>query len=104
MYRQYVRRRIRGPESVGFLLQDDYFPRAVAHNLMRMQQALSPLPRSDAPLRALARVQRMLGEKDLSGVYGEALHELIDKVQLELANVHEMIRETWFLPPLDQAD
>ena len=37
MYRQNVRRRIKGPDAIAFLLQDTQFPRAVAHSLLEIQ-------------------------------------------------------------------
>lgn len=103
MYRQYVRRRIRAPATIAFLIQDAHFPRALAHNLERIQQALQPLPRSDGPLRALARVQRMVGDLNVTGLERDALHRYIDNLQLELGAIHTQIESTWLIPQLDEA-
>jgi uncharacterized alpha-E superfamily protein len=51
MYRQHVKRRINGTDVVRFLLQDIPFPRAVAHALRYVQEALERLPRNEVPLR-----------------------------------------------------
>ena len=48
MYRQYVRRRVRGPDVIGFLLNDTDFPRAVAHCVDQLAEALEKLPRAAA--------------------------------------------------------
>ncbi len=103
MYRQYVRRRIRGPAAVRFLLQDKLFPRALAHNLDVVHEALEALPRNDAALRTVARVRRQLSELDIDGLFANGLHAYLDELQLEVAMIHDQVAATWFVPELDEA-
>jgi len=98
MYRQYVRRRILGPDVISFLLRDRDFPRSVAHCVAVVVEALSALPRRDAALTRLNSLHEQLGRIDLQAVAHEAVHQFIDELQLELAALHDVIFETWLNP------
>ncbi len=102
MYRQNVRRRIKGTDAIAFLLQDTRFPRAVAHSLLEIQDALQTLPRNDATLRAVARARRLC-DSEVRELSGEVLHQFIDDLQTEIAAVHAQVDSTWFTPELDEA-
>ena len=103
MYRQNVRRRIRREDVIGYLVQDVQFPRAVAHSLGEMQVCLESLPRNEAALRAVARLQRILAEVEITKLACGGLHEFLDELQLELAQINEHIIETWFAPDIHEA-
>jgi len=103
MYRQSVRQRVRGPNAVDFLLRDQQFPRAVAHTLTVLQEALQSLPRSEPPLRAVARTQRRLTETDTEALFGNGLHTYMDELQTELAEIGDQVYGVWFSPRLDEA-
>jgi uncharacterized alpha-E superfamily protein len=103
MYRQNIRRRIRRDSVFRFLLQDNEFPRAFSHSLLQMQDCLENLPRNDAPLRAVARLQRIVAETDSAQVVEGDIHGFLDELQQELGQVHQLIAETWFLPELHEA-
>jgi len=102
MYRQNVRRRIKGPDAIAFLLQDTQFPRAVAHSLLEIQDALQNLPRNDATLRAVGRARRLC-DSEVGELAGDNLHQFIDDLQAEIAAVHAQVDSTWFAPELDEA-
>ena len=97
MYRQNVRRRIKGTDAIAFLLQDTQFPRAVAHSLTEILDALKTLPLNDAPLRAVGRARR-LANSDVRALAGEQLHRFIDDLQAEIGAVHAQVESTWFVP------
>jgi uncharacterized alpha-E superfamily protein len=101
MYRQYVRRRINGEDVIRFLLHDPLFPRAVAHCLAELEANMLKLPNHEAPLRAVLRLQRIVDTRLPQVAEEAALRELMDKLQLELAEVHGHVAAAWFLP--DQA-
>ena len=104
MYRQHVRRRVMRNDVLAFLLQDEDFPRAVAHTLGEIASCFSKkLPHSDEPLRAALRLQRHIAEVDVKELHSEGLHEFIDNLQLELGNLHNMISSTWFTLEMEQA-
>jgi len=102
MYRQNVRRRIKSTDAITFLLRDTRFPRAVAHSLAEIQDALQSLPHNDATLRAVARARR-LADSEASALSGENLHRFIDDLQAEIGAVHAQVESTWFAPELDEA-
>ncbi|MDH3715510.1 MAG: alpha-E domain-containing protein [Gammaproteobacteria bacterium] len=102
MYRQHVRRRIKGTDAIAFLLQDTQFPRAVAHSLAEIQDSLQTLPRNDATLRAVGRARRLVNS-DVRALSGEHLHRFIDDLQAEIGAVHTQVESTWFAPELDEA-
>ncbi len=101
MYRQNVRVRVRGADVLRFLLQDREFPRALHFCLDQVEACLHDLPRNDAPLRSVTRLQRKVQEADVPELADEGLHEFSDQIQLELGQVHEQISNTYFL--LDRA-
>ena len=101
MYRQYVRRRIRDQDVLRFLLHDPLFPRAVSHCLLETENSMLRLPNHEAPLRAVLRLQRRVDAQAVEDFEEQALRQLMDDLQLELAEIHGQISAAWFLP--DQA-
>jgi uncharacterized alpha-E superfamily protein len=101
MYRQHVHRRVTGVEVVRFLLQDEAFPRAVRHTVGEAEASLAHLPRHEAALRSVVRLQRRVHEARVDELALEDLHLLIDELQGELADIHGHIYATWF--SLEQA-
>lgn len=98
MYRQQVRHRVVGRDVIAFLLLDLQFPRAVGYCLAELDFSLRSLPRYEAPLRGVLRLQRIIGESDLRGASAPELHDFIDAIQRDLAGINEQIALTWFLP------
>ncbi len=97
MYRQHVKRRINGVDVVRFLLQDTPFPRTVAHGLHNVQDALEPLPRNEVPLRLVMQARRHALNADVDQLIADdRLHDFIDSLQLDIAEIHTAILETWF--------
>ena len=80
-----------------FLLRDEQFPRSVMFCLRVLEDLLSGLPgEDDQALRIVTRLQRMINETKLAGLRGEALSQLMDDLQVELASADDIIRQTWF--------
>lgn len=97
MYRQHVRRRISGPLVVRFLLQDLAFPRSVAHALSHTQIALERFPRNEIPLRLVMQARRHAQDADVEKLIGtEQLHDFMDRLQLEVGQVHGAVADCWF--------
>jgi uncharacterized alpha-E superfamily protein len=98
MYRRHVRLRVSGNDVLRFLLRDEQFPRAVMFCLRALEDLISGLPgEDDLALRQITRLQRRLNEVRLAGLRGAALSELMDHLQVELAETGLAIRQTWFL-------
>lgn len=96
MYRQYVRRRVQGPDVIGFLLQDTRFPRAVAHCAAELEVAMARLPRHQAAGLPVAAMRTRLAGLDPAGLDSRALHELVDQLQLDIAAINDAVVRTWF--------
>jgi len=96
MYRQQVRVRVNGPDVLKFLLQDEYFPRAVAFCLRQLEICLRKLPRHEAALAALAALRQTLNAAAVPELAHEGLHDFIDGVQLGLGELHGQIAAAYF--------
>ena len=103
MYRQYVRRHIRPEIVLGFLLQDVWFPRAMAHTLVEIQSCLAMLPNHEEAMQSCSELAGQVLEAEVDKLYPQGLHGFLDKLQLELGGLHEQIVHTWFAPAMDQA-
>jgi uncharacterized alpha-E superfamily protein len=96
MYRQHVRNRVAGDEVVRFLLRDPQLPRAVRHALAQAAASLAALPRSARVLQGLARVQARVEQADPRAISLDEVHALLDRVQEDLATLHDDVQATWF--------
>jgi uncharacterized alpha-E superfamily protein len=96
MYRQQVRVRVSGPDVLKFLLQDEYFPRAVAFCLRQLEICLRKLPRNEASLAALAALRQKLNAAAVPELTHEGLHDFIDEVQVGFGELHNQIAAAYF--------
>ncbi|OUD14600.1 alpha-E domain-containing protein [Thioflexithrix psekupsensis] len=96
MYRHHVRSRVRGPDVLHFLLQNQQFPRAFSFCLGTVEHCLNSLPKNDLPLRQLARLRRQVQGADMQKLAYTGLHEFMDELQLGLINVHSQIESVYF--------
>ncbi|ADC72170.1 protein of unknown function DUF403 [Thioalkalivibrio sp. K90mix] len=98
MYRQHVKRRINGVDVVRFLLQDNAFPRSVTHALTQVQDALESLPNNEVPLRLVIQARRHAMNASVDELLAEdGLHDFVDRLQQDIADIHGANAETWFL-------
>jgi len=103
MYRLRMRTRVRRTDVLQFLLRDDQFPRSCQFCLMQVEQALNGLPRSEGVLDVLAGAASFIERAPLATLDQPGLHELIDKLQLHISNVHDMIAGSYFPSRVDGA-
>ena len=98
MYRQYVRRRIEGLDVVRFLLHDPDFPRSMAFCLRVLDESAAALPRGDKARQCAQGLAGQLAAVDPASIDHQGTHHLLDDLQLELANLNNVIFQTWFNP------
>jgi uncharacterized alpha-E superfamily protein len=98
MYRQYVRRRILGPDVLRFLLRDADFPRSITHCVTVLEEALLKLPRSKKAQDQMAALKHRVDGVDLQTMDPAVVHRFADELQLDLASLHNAIFETWLNP------
>lgn len=97
MYRRQTQGPVRRPDVLRFLFQDHQFPRAFYHCLGEVEMCLKRLPRHDAPLRHVVRLERMVAEAKPAKLSQQELHKFIDDLQLELATIHDHVAATYFV-------
>jgi len=105
MYRQHVKMRVRGPQVLKFLLQTDEFPRSFSHCLRQVQLCLGELPEHDVLLRHVLSMRRNIKEADMDyfAKTGAGLHEYIDQLQAQLAELHDAISARYFSLDMDRS-
>ncbi len=96
MYRQHANDRVNGEDVVEYLVKDPKFPRAIGRCLGVLSQCFADLPRNEAALRANSRLQRIVDDMEIGQLIGGGLHEAIDQLQLDLAELHGLVAQTWF--------
>lgn len=97
MYRQNVLDRVNSEDVFNFLFKDMEFPRSVGHSLAELEYCFSKLPRNDLPLRSVLHTRRIINEIDFNKLMeSNRLHTFIDDVQVDLAELHLQVAQTWF--------
>lgn len=96
MYRREMRLRIRRPDVLKFLLQEDRFPRAVYHSLNEVKSCLSDLNSNQKPLDLVTKLQGRLMRAKLQDLDQQKLHVFIDEMQLGLNLINNSIDDTYF--------
>ena len=96
MYRQYVRRRVRGDDVMQFLLKDRDFPRSITHCLNESQAALSNMPRADAAVTQVRLCLDHVETLQVHDVEPERVRELLDELQVQVAVISDVLASTWF--------
>lgn len=104
MYRQNVHDRVNGEDVVSFLLRDPHFPRSTLHCIVELGSRVERLPRNDLPLRSISHALRKLMELNVPVLLETSLHEYIDQLQIELAEIHNQVARTWFAAQIETTD
>ncbi len=97
-YRQYMRRRIEGPQVVAFLLLDELFPRAVMHCVQVLDEAASQLPRNKATRKEITALKARLESVDVEGLDHPSVKRYVDDLQRDFASIGLAVFETWLNP------
>ncbi len=96
MYRQHVGVHVQGPLVAKYLLTDPHFPRTVTHCLGEIENSLSILTDCHAPLRVARVAWRRLEAMRFDDVSPASLHEHLDQIQADLADLHDAISHKYF--------
>jgi uncharacterized alpha-E superfamily protein len=87
---------VKRTDVLQFLLRDDQFPRSCQFCLTQLEASLTPLPRSEGVLEVLETAKRFIERAPLATLDQPGLHELIDKIQLRIHDVHIGIASIYF--------
>ena len=96
MYRLRMRTRVKRTDVLQFLLRDDQFPRSCQFCLSQLEASITPLPRGEGVLEVLETAKRFIERAPLATLDQPGLHELIDKIQLRIHDVHDGIASIYF--------
>lgn len=98
MYRQFVRRRVRGADVLNFLLNDAEFPRSIRHCIDQLHEACGSLPNPQRPRKVAAQLAREIQKAKLDRMTPAEVHEFVDRLQQGLAGLDASVVDTWFAP------
>lgn len=97
MYRRHVRQRVGAQQALQFLLQNAEFPRSVAYCLAGIRHTLSLMPpQRRSPEAALERTFALVREADTHALVESGPRRMMDRIQIELGDLHQAIREAYF--------
>jgi uncharacterized alpha-E superfamily protein len=96
MYRRHVGVHVRGGDVVNYLLKDPHFPRSVLHCLAEIEGSLSVLPDHAGAMRRVRQAWRRVEAMQLDDLKPTVLHEYLDQVQSDLAEVHAAVAQQYF--------
>lgn len=93
--RRRKQRRLTQSAVLQFLVQDGSFPRSYVSCAGVMRNALQRLPRSRSLVRTCNELITRVEEADLRRLEPAALHAFLDARQIEMADLHQRIDETY---------
>ena len=96
MYQRSSSTSVEGDGVVSFLLEDEHFPRSVAHCTNRITALLADLPRRSAPRRATVALRQQLAARSAGRTDARQLHAQLDAIQVSLADLHVAVDDSYF--------
>jgi uncharacterized alpha-E superfamily protein len=99
MYRRHMQAAVRRDAVLKFLIQDALFPRAFYRCLCVVRGCLNRLPHNGEVLEALLPLKRFIEEAQPEVSTQEELMIFIDELQIKLAEIHQIISQTYFGAP-----
>ena len=95
-YRRLISMQVRSSEVINFLLGDIRFPRSVEHCLSEIESCFKLMPKSQQLLQLVAQLRHKISHRQTDGLSAAALHEYLDGLQSELAEVHDALTHHYF--------
>jgi len=96
MYRRHVGVHVAPATVMHYLLRDPHFPRTVAHCLSEIENCLAALVDYQKPMAIARTVWRRLQALDIDRVTAATLHDQMDLIQAELAELHDAVSHQYF--------
>lgn len=97
MYRQQMGVRLRAEDILEFMLLSPTFPRAIKFCLLEMNQLVASLPNNGAIIEHIDHSIEDLHKQDIDTLKGKKLHDYIDELQIDLADIHSQLAKQYFL-------
>jgi len=96
MYRLHVGVHVSAPAVLRFLLADPHFPRSVSHCLGEIENCLCDLVHYEEPLKVARHAWKRLDGARLDDLTADNLHDRLDQMQGDLAELHTAISRQYF--------
>ncbi len=96
MFRRQMRTRVNGTNVLRFLLQSRDFPRSVMFCLQMLRATQPYLPYNRAVERQIERLRALVMDANIEQLLQTGIHELMDEIQLGLAELHEVLTDAYF--------
>ncbi|WP_026374774.1 alpha-E domain-containing protein [Aestuariibacter salexigens] len=97
MYRQKMGVRIRPGDVLKFMLHGEEFPRSVMFCLHKLKSLFINVPDNAAMIERIDHSITELEKQPVANLQGKALHDYIDELQIDLADIHQQLSEQYFL-------
>ncbi|MDU0354692.1 alpha-E domain-containing protein [Paraglaciecola aquimarina] len=97
MYRQQMGVRVRAEDILKFMLLSESFPRAITFCLNELNSLVSTLPNNTEILEHINHSIDDLHKQDINTLKGKVLHDYIDELQIDLADIHSELAKQYFL-------
>jgi uncharacterized alpha-E superfamily protein len=95
-YRRLVSMHVSSNAVFNFLLGDMRFPRSVEHSLTEMESCFKLMPRSQQLQQLVAQLRSKLAQRHTEALNTVAMHEYLDMLQSDLAEVHNALTRNYF--------
>jgi uncharacterized alpha-E superfamily protein len=95
-YRRQVGPILAPDEVIEFVLKRRQFPRSIVHCLDRVEETVAQLKAPAGLLRSLRHTLQPINRYQADIESPEKLHQLIDNLQIDLADLDAAVHEIWF--------
>ncbi|MDN4503494.1 alpha-E domain-containing protein [Alteromonadaceae bacterium BrNp21-10] len=97
MYRQEMGVRLRPEDILEFMLLSPSFPRAILFCLNKLKSLVENLPNNIEMLERIDHSIDDLKAQDITQLKGLVMHDYIDELQIDLADIHLQLAKQYFL-------
>jgi uncharacterized alpha-E superfamily protein len=95
-YRRALRSRVSSSLVAQYIMEDENYPRTIAHCFQSMTETVERFPNNDAVLTQLKKSKKkVFGNLDYSDL-GEPMKDILNNLQLDLGVIHTSVSENWF--------
>ncbi|XOV80348.1 MAG: alpha-E domain-containing protein [Aestuariibacter sp.] len=97
MYRQQMGVRIKPQDVLKFLLLSPEFPRSVLFCVNHLKTLMVRVPNNELMLERIDHSISELLLQNIGSLKGQYLHDYIDELQIDLADIHNQLSKQYFL-------
>ncbi|NNG43050.1 alpha-E domain-containing protein [Pseudoalteromonas sp. NEC-BIFX-2020_002] len=97
MYRQEMSVRVQRSDVIEFVMLSKVFPRSILFCMNELKTLIQQLPNSADIIKSIDKATGELASDDVRALKNGLLHDFIDEIQINLADIHNGLAETYFL-------